>query len=158
MSDPRLLAQAALDAIQVPFFWIAAPDGRFVYANPAGLQLLGCTREELLTRSVPDVDPSWPAEHLQSEDGSRRLKRERFSRFETQVRRRNGTLLPVELLVSYANIEGEELFFVVPIDIAALVCAEGGLNLEHQLPHRPGALILVRIAAIRLAGIVLEFG
>jgi PAS domain S-box-containing protein len=84
----RALFAAAPDPILV-----ADEEAHYLDANPAALELLGYTREELLRLRVPDVvaqSPDW------TEAEYERFRREGQWRAEVELRRKDGTLVPME--------------------------------------------------------------
>ena len=95
----RSLFEHARDAIL-----IADDAGRYVDANPAALQLLGYTRDELLTRSVTDVVapddavPKWE-----------RFERDGAQRGELIVHRNDGTPRTVEYTAVHGFLPGLHL-------------------------------------------------
>ena len=65
--------QLSVDLSRTAIFWVR-PDAQFVYVNDAACESLGYTREELLTKSVPQISPDvtpndWPkmVEQLEGE-------------------------------------------------------------------------------------------
>jgi len=86
-------------------FWIK-PDGSFSYVNDAACQRLGFSRQELLTMSVPDIDPNFPTEKwpLHWQD----IKEQGTLIFETCHQAKDGKTFPVEVAVSYTEFEGKE--------------------------------------------------
>ena len=78
---------------------VADADGRYVDANPAALALLGYSEEELLQVGVGDVSARTP-EGLQDE--RRRLVHEGSWWGQSAFRRKDGSVLPVEVRASQA--------------------------------------------------------
>ena len=97
----RSVVDTALDG-----FWVVAPDGRIVDANPAACAMLGFTREELLERRVPDVEVVESAEETARH--IRRVQEQGFDRFETSHRRKDGTVIRVAASVTRIEV-GEGL-------------------------------------------------
>jgi PAS domain S-box-containing protein len=98
------LTQFAIDHASESVFWIGQ-DGRFVYVNQAAYQGLGYTREELLARTIHDLDPfrpkeSWPERWLFLKQGGSHT-------FESIHRTRDGREYPVEVTSSYIEFEGQ---------------------------------------------------
>ncbi|MFN8594439.1 MAG: PAS domain S-box protein [Thermomicrobiales bacterium] len=86
--DSRGLFAAAADAMLV-----ADENGHYLDANPAAEALLGYTRDELYILSVPDIvsrDRGW------TEAEYARFMAQGFWRGQLEVRRKDGTLIPVE--------------------------------------------------------------
>ncbi len=85
-----------------PVFWMEA-EGAFKYANPAACEALGYTLDEFLALSIQDIDPKYSshwAQHISE------LKQAGSLTFETHHRRRDGTLVPVEVTAAYLEYEG----------------------------------------------------
>lgn len=84
-------------------FWIVGPTGRFLDVNEAYCQMLGYTREELLQLEVSAVEALEPgaeiAEHLH------RVMEAGTARFETRLRRKDGSVFEVEIGVSRLDDE-----------------------------------------------------
>lgn len=84
----RTLFEGVADTILV-----ADAQGHYVDANPAATELLGYTRDQLLKMGVEDIvaaGSAWTAEEYE------RYKAEGMWRGELEVRRDDGTLIPVE--------------------------------------------------------------
>ncbi|NJN67535.1 MAG: PAS domain S-box protein [Chloroflexaceae bacterium] len=94
------LAHAA-DAVH----WLNS-EGRQVYVNDAMCQNLGYTREELLTMSIPDIDPNFPMEAFRAAWND--LKQQGTTTFETVQRRKDGSLITVEVRANYMEFSGQE--------------------------------------------------
>lgn len=95
----RLLVDQSNDAFEV----IDAMTGKFLDANVRGYSDLGYTRDELLTLSLYDIDPSvtpetWP----QRRDALRRAKRLTVSGLH---RRKDGSIFPVEVNVCWVELD-----------------------------------------------------
>jgi PAS domain S-box-containing protein len=105
----RALFEAAADPILV-----VNADGRYVDANPAALALLGFTLEELLQLQVSDLS-------TQAQEGFRaeheRLKRDREWRGESLMRRKDGSVFPIEVRASQALLPEGTLYFANVRDI-----------------------------------------
>ncbi len=99
------LAQFSLDHSADEILWIGA-DKRFLYVNNAASQILGYTRDELLTMTIADINPVFPMEiwdkHWQNIQG------QGFTKLETYHRRKDGTIFPVEVTSTYLERNGKE--------------------------------------------------
>jgi two-component system, cell cycle sensor histidine kinase and response regulator CckA len=118
------LTQLSVDVASDSIFWVDA-EGRFIYVNDASCRRLGYEREELLSMSVDDVDPSAPGpwgEHFQQvkDFGSRR--------HETVHRTKDGRLFPVEVMINYVFCDGREYLFAYARDISEQKKNEGALR------------------------------
>lgn len=91
----------ASDAI----FW-SGLDARICFVNAAGCQLLGYSREELLELSVHDLEPGRPRDEWTMDCA--RLKEVKSLRFESKVRRKDGSFVPVEITINHLEFGGKE--------------------------------------------------
>jgi len=106
----RILIDHANDAIEV----VDPITGRFLDVNEKASQLHGYSREEYLALTVIDLDPLFA---FASEDDWKRhvdrLKRGGSMVFESHHRRKDDSLFPVEVNVSYIHLERDYLLAVV---------------------------------------------
>jgi PAS domain S-box-containing protein len=109
------LVESSIQRSAEPTFWLRA-DGRVHFVNDAACHLLDYSREELGQMSVWDVDPALSPELW----AARRQEVARAAPlvFETTHRRKDGRLLPVEVLADRIEFEGEQLFFAFVRDIS----------------------------------------
>jgi PAS domain S-box-containing protein len=108
------LTQFSVDNAGDAAFWMG-PDAKFIYVNDTACSSLGYSREELMSMTVHDIDPDFPAavwpEHWQE-------VRSRGSFIvESQHRTRDGRVFPVEITVNYLEFEGKEYNCVFARDI-----------------------------------------
>ena len=89
-------------------FWITDIQGRFLDVNDAYCQLIGYSRDELLTMKISDVEAversEETAQHIQ------RIIETGGGSFETRHRGKDGGTIDLEVSVNYAKIGGERLF------------------------------------------------
>ncbi|MCC7199419.1 MAG: diguanylate cyclase [Gammaproteobacteria bacterium] len=107
----RFSVEAASDAI----FWITR-DGRIVDVNAAACCMLGYSRAELLSMPVGDLDDesadsAWAA-------GLDELRCKGTIRVETVQRRKDGELIPVEVVSNYVRFGDDERNCAIVRDIA----------------------------------------
>ena len=117
----RQLLEQAADAL-----YVTKEGGHIVEANREACDLLGYSREELLERSVYDFDPelSEPeAERLLST-----ISDKGHLALERSLRRRNGSVFPVELRVSRIDIQNEQHYLMAARDITERRYAEQQLE------------------------------
>jgi two-component system sensor histidine kinase/response regulator len=99
------LTQFVVDRVSDALFWIG-PDARIAYVNGAACQLLGYSRDELLTLGVHDIDPCFPSEKWP--EHWEELKQNGSLRFESAHRRKNGQVFPIEVTANYLEFGGRE--------------------------------------------------
>ncbi|MFP4614224.1 MAG: PAS domain S-box protein [Spirochaetaceae bacterium] len=78
-------------------------DGRIVEVNEPAVRYTGYSREELLSMSIPDLDPDYRAR----ENGGRfwdHVERGRPCHFEARIRRKDGSLFPIEIALSKVEL------------------------------------------------------
>jgi PAS domain S-box-containing protein len=81
---------------------------RFTYANHGAVKKLGYTQEEILQMTPLDLNPEMTVQHLQELMTESQIAKT----FETVVRHKNGTLIPVELFVQYIELPGQISRFI----------------------------------------------
>jgi PAS domain S-box-containing protein len=89
----RDLIELSPDAI-----FIVDSEGKYVSANPAGLELLKCTAQELT--GMPVTDTYLPEERAAFRFQLEEMRTESIIRFERTLLRTDGTTLPIEVSVS----------------------------------------------------------
>ena len=92
------LKDFSLATMNDALYWIAA-DGRIWEVNDAASAMLGYTREEFFTLTIPDLDPNFPADKWQEHWES--LKQKGNIQLETLHRTRDGRIIPVEIIANY---------------------------------------------------------
>jgi PAS domain S-box-containing protein len=89
-------------------------DGKAIESSPSFAEMLGYTPEEILNLSVFDWDAKWTKAELQL-----MLQREEvIPLFETQHRRRDGSVYDVEISWNRVELEGEMINFCICRDIS----------------------------------------
>ena len=119
-------SQFAVDNAGDLVFWIA-PQGTFLYVNEAACVRLGYKREELLTKTISDVDlkrtlDAWPKFKTEVQ------LRERMT-FESLFQTRDGRSFPVEISSTCLHYGNEVVYCSIARDISARKQAER--DLEH---------------------------
>jgi diguanylate cyclase (GGDEF)-like protein/PAS domain S-box-containing protein len=106
--------QVAADEAPTPLFQITA-GGKIGYVNEAGSSFLGYSREQLLERTVDEIDRELrPADWLNWWD---RLKVHRTLRVRRTVQHRDGRSIPVVALANYIQHEGSECAYIHVMDL-----------------------------------------
>jgi PAS domain S-box-containing protein len=118
-------AQYSLDHASDAVMWAAETSG-LVYVNEAACRLTGFSWEELLTKSVADIDTgvspeSWAELWRRTRDHGPQL-------VTTRHRTKSGRSIPVEVSISYVSFEGRSYLCGIVRDIGARVEAARGLR------------------------------
>ncbi len=152
----------AMDRAADCIYWMT-PDAKFFYVNDAACESLGYSREELLSMSVHDIDPEYPAETWPafwmklSVEGSITLR--------SRLRRKDGEVFPVEIKTNYLKFQGKEFNCSIVRDLSQRTQAEVELKeaqarllqqrererqlIEEELEHTRDTLVRqTRLAAL----------
>jgi PAS domain S-box-containing protein len=127
------MANFSIEHVLDSVYWISA-DAKILRVNESACKALGYTIEEMLEFKITDLDPHFPlerwAEHWDQ------LKAEKSLMLETQQRKKNGSLLDVEVSASYISFEGQEFNCAIVRDITSRKRGESDrIELEKQLLH-----------------------
>jgi len=128
------LMNFAMDNVRDAAFLIRS-DGSFPYVNDAACLLLDYTKTELLELGIPGIAPEYPIDRWKERwDG---LKREKHILVESEVRRKNGKLCPIEININYFEFNNQEYVLATARDISERKKAEEErrthtLHFEHM--------------------------
>jgi two-component system, sensor histidine kinase and response regulator len=95
----RTILDTALDG-----FGIIDRGGRPLEFNESYCRMVGYTREELSTMSITDIAVEETAE--QTAQRLKRFREQGYDRFESRHRRKDGTVIDVEVSAHYVDVEG----------------------------------------------------
>jgi len=150
----RAAFETAKDAI-----FLADKTGRFIDVNQAACESLGYSKKELLQRRITDLDTDQRnyEEFLKVRDGLA----EKVT-LEVNQRKKDGTLLPVEITGSFFECQGQRMAVAIARDITERQQAEEILQkanheLEQQIDKYSGELakaneeLLEEISELKLA-------
>ena len=127
------LRRFAVDVAAEALFTLTL-DGRFIDVNQVACQRLGYDREELLRMSVPDISASHSAERFR--EHMEILRAERVRVIPGIHRRRDGSLIDVEISARIFEYQGQEYICATARDITKLKRAEEKQReLDQQLAH-----------------------
>ncbi len=124
------LTQFATDRGAVPVFWMDS-DARLIYANDAACASLGYSRDELLSLSVQDIVPDFPAPEWRHQ--WRELRGAGSFTLESHHRTKDGRLFPVEVTLNYLEFDGEEFYCAFARDITERKQAEQALRDREEV-------------------------
>ncbi|MDR3678163.1 MAG: PAS domain S-box protein [Acidobacteriota bacterium] len=108
------LTQFSLDHASDPVFWMDS-QGRILYANDAACRSMGRSKEELLSLSILDINPTVSTEIWTAL--WEKVKVQGSRTFETCHRTKEGKIFPVEVTSNYLQIGGKEYAFAFARDI-----------------------------------------
>lgn len=121
----RFSIERAVDAV----FWIDAR-ARILDINDAACLLLGYTRDELLSKTVHEIDPNFPAEAWPAY--WEELKAGKSFSVEADRRKKDGTVIRTETTVNFLVHEGTEYNCAIVRDISDRKRTEGLLKFNEE--------------------------
>jgi PAS domain S-box-containing protein len=119
------LTRFSVDRAADSIFWIG-PDARLLDVNDAACRALGYPCDELLTMTVHDFDPNFPAEAWP--DLWADVQRHGSLTFESRHRTKGGKIIPVEINANYVEFGGKTYICAFARDITERVQAEERLR------------------------------
>ena len=139
--EQRLLMQATMDYLPEAIFWVD-PTARLLYVNDAACRLLGYSREELLSQSVPDIDPNFPIGAWP--DHWAELKQRGRVTFESTLRTKEGAILQTEVTVNYLQVDGKEYNCAIMHEITERKQADGRLRrTQYAVDHATDYIFVI---------------
>ena len=122
------LTKASLEIASDAVLWIDRK-ARIVYANQAACDSLERSREELVSLSIPDIDPLYAAEAWDAHWEEKRKRRS--TTFQSQHKSKSGRVFPVEVTTNYMEFDGQEYSFAFVRDITERKRTEKELRLTQ---------------------------
>jgi len=99
------LSQFTLDISKDIVLWVR-PDATIEYINKAIESLLGYSTKEALQMRIFDIDPSYNEENFKK--AWKNLKTNKNNVFETQLKHKDGSLIPTEVRANFLEYNGGE--------------------------------------------------
>jgi len=128
------LIQHAVDSSSVATYWIN-PHGRITYVNQAACRSLGYSKEDLVQRSISEIDPFWSTERWQEQ--FEHLRSRGSFTFESVQRRKDESTIPVEVTANYLRFKERQYLFAFVSDITIRKSAEKEIRkLNEDLEKR----------------------
>ena len=121
--------QFASDHSPIATYWMDS-DARYIYVNEAACRSSGYSREELLSMSVPDINPDYSME-IWHEIWKKR-KEWSSPTFEARHRTKDGRIVPVEITAYYLAFQGKEYNCSLVQDITERKRAEETLRQKEE--------------------------
>jgi PAS domain S-box-containing protein len=125
----KRLFESASEAI----YLIDSHEGKILDANLAAAEMIERDKEEILTLSINEVDPNFT--HEEFLNFWKDLPFEKAIIFETEHKKKNGTLIPVEVSGTKFKIKDEILFFGLARDITERK------KVEEELSHQRAMMV-----------------
>lgn len=124
------LFKFSIDQASENIFWLGS-SGEFLYVNDRACRSLGYSREELMHLHVWDIDPDFSQERFKKQ--WKTMRKSRLQTFETIHRRKDGTLMPVEISSNHVIFGSYEHHVSYARDITERKRYEE--RLEYQATH-----------------------
>ncbi len=126
------ITQFSVDHMNDAAYWVNI-NAEFIYANQAACEMLGYSKQELLGMTVLDIDPALDRKKWMKH--WRGLKKGERQRFDTLHRRKDGSLVDVELSANYIRFGGYEYNCAFARDITKRKQTEVKLRESEALYH-----------------------
>jgi PAS domain S-box-containing protein len=110
--------------------WVIDFDGNFIDMNNAAVEILGYSREELLSMGPHDIDSSLDAETIT--DLIKGMQTDKLQVFETTHTTKDGKAIPVEIESSLVTYQGKQAILSIARDITERKLMEQELRESHQ--------------------------
>ena len=148
ITERKLLEKEYSTFIQTSFdgFWTCDSTGHFYDVNDALCQILGYTREELLGMSIADIEVSDKPDKVAAR--IQKIMQTGRDRYQTQHRRKDGTVIDVEISVQYIGAPVERFYDFIH-DITERKMAENQNKAQLEELRRWHAITLGREKRIR---------
>ena len=121
VAEKLQFTQFSVDSCSMSIFWLR-DDASFFYVNEAATQSFGYSRDELLSMTVHDIDPQYTADVWPKY--WREMQRKRTLKFESQIKHKDGTLIPVEITTNLLDFRGQEFMFAFVTNISERLRSE----------------------------------
>ena len=129
-------AMKSLDDNPDGVFW-SNTFGRLLYVNEAACNQLGYSKEELLNMTLADIDAKYPKEIWDPDsEFMKAAKCGKTAYLQTLHRHRDGHLIPVEIVNSVLESEGEGMICSIVRDITGRVRAEEEQKELYEMLNR----------------------
>ncbi len=130
----RLEAEVAMKAklldLSRDSIFVVDPEGNFYYVNEAAYHTRGYSREELLNIHLVDLDTPEQAEFIPAR--TRMIQEKGEASFESAHRRKDGSVMPVEVYVKQIRMDGRVVILSSVRDITTRFQAEEALWRSNQ--------------------------
>jgi len=134
-----LLTQFAIDQSSVEVYQLNS-EGKILYANNEACRSLGYSPADLMTMTVPDIDPFYQSDVWSAHWVN--LRNLKSLSFETMHKRKDGSIFPVEVSANYITYDGMEYNFAFVRDITERKLVEKELQLAATTFESQEAIII----------------
>jgi PAS domain S-box-containing protein/putative nucleotidyltransferase with HDIG domain len=110
--------------------WVIDFDGKFIDVNNAAVEVIGYSREELLSMGPHDIDDTLDAEEIRAL--IKEMPADKIQVFETTHTTKDGKVIPVEIKSSLVTYQGKRAILSIARDITERKRAEEALNHSYQ--------------------------
>jgi diguanylate cyclase (GGDEF)-like protein/PAS domain S-box-containing protein len=132
------------------YWMVDASNARIIDVNDTFCQMVGYSREELLTMRIPDLEAVESAEETAAH--IRKIMETGHDIFETRHRHKEGHIVEFEISVSYADIHGG-VFFVFTRDISERKRQQEMMMLSSLVVNTSSATVMVTDAENRIVSV-----
>ena len=157
------LLKISVDRSSDEVFWMDF-EGSILYVNDAACRTTGYSREELCSMKLFALDPDFPQEIWDASVDDLRTKKTQY--IQTRHRRKDGTLIDVEIVAVYVSKGDREYSFAFVRDITERKRAERILaeseeryrtlvdsSFDGIAIHQDGKLVFVNQTGVRMMGL-----
>ncbi|MBZ4675821.1 MAG: domain S-box [Anaerophaga sp.] len=137
--DKEFLQQARLDRFCIDhagigIYQISDESGKILSVNRQACIDLGYTKDELLNMTVFDLDPNFlKAGNEKWHQHRQKIRKKGTGTIETLHKRKDGSLMPVEVTITYLDFDGMPLSFSFARDITRRKITEKALKESEEL-------------------------
>lgn len=122
----RISVERAYDEV----FWLDF-EGNILYVNDSACRITGYSREELIAMKIFELDPDFPPEVWNRSVADLRVKGSHL--FTTRHRCKNGVIIDVEIMTTYAMEGSKEFSFAFVRDITARKQEQEKMQAAYEL-------------------------
>lgn len=123
--------QFAMDRAGIGISWNDARTSRFLYVNDEICRQLGYLQDELLQMDISQINPTFTPEQIETTIESIR-NHGGLLKFETQHKRKDGSIFPVEATIYLHHEPGKEWLISFFHDLTLRKIAEAAVEAERQ--------------------------
>ncbi|ULA61433.1 MAG: hypothetical protein LZF60_330044 [Nitrospira sp.] len=135
--------QQAVDAV-----FLVSAEARILDVNEAACAMLGYSRDELLAKTVHDIDTNFTRENWRSR--WQHLKVTKSFSYESRHQKKDGTVIQTDTTINFLVHEGREYYCAFMRDITDRKRAEAQLHLTQFALERAGDMVFWIDEAARL--------